>query len=323
MTNPRAHPARQAPAGTPTADRLELMQTFVRIVEAGSLSAAAARLGATQPTVSRRLQALERLLGLRLLQRTTHAMRLTQDGERCFEHARALLDGWSAFETEMRGTDASPEGLLRVVVPHAFGQEQLVAPVTQFLREHPGLSVEWLLRDDFQDFVAAGVDCAIQVGEVRDPSLVAIHLAQVPRIVVAAPALLQGGPVPMHAEELARLPWLALRTYYRGEMLLTHAHTGETCRLALSPRLSTDSLYAMRSAAEAGLGVCVGSAWMMAAALQAGRLVHLAPQWHASALPLYLVYPYARFYPQRLRRFIAAMREAMPAAMAGAVAPAG
>jgi DNA-binding transcriptional LysR family regulator len=106
-------------------------------------------------------------------------------------------------------------------------------------------------------------------------------------------------------------------------MLLTHAHTGETCRLALSPRLSTDSLYAMRSAAEAGLGVCVGSAWMMAAALQAGRLVHLAPQWHASALPLYLVYPYARFYPQRLRRFIAAMREAMPAAMVGAVAPAG
>lgn len=321
MTN--ADPLLAPREGAPPADRLELMQTFVRIVETGSLSAAAVQLGTTQPTVSRRLQALERLLGLRLLQRTTHTMRLTLDGERCFEHARGLLAGWSAFEAQMQGRDAPPEGLLRVVVPHAFGQEQLVAPVAQFLRQYPGMSVEWLLRDDFQDFVAAGVDCAIQVGEVRDTSLVAIHLAQVPRIIVGAPGLLQGGRLPVHAQELAGLPWLALRTYYRDEMLLTHAPSGETCRLALRPRLSTDSLYAMRSAAEAGLGVCVGSAWMMSGALAAGRLVQLAPDWQASALPLYLVYPYARFYPERLRRFIAAMREAMPAAMAGAVTPPG
>src|SRR5690606_16196529 len=84
-------------------DRIELIQTFVRIVQAGSLSAAAAQMGTTQPTVSRRLQQLERTLGLRLLQRSTHAMKLTEDGERCFERAKDLLSGWEVFESDLRG----------------------------------------------------------------------------------------------------------------------------------------------------------------------------------------------------------------------------
>jgi DNA-binding transcriptional LysR family regulator len=99
------------------------MQTFVRIVEAGSLSAAAAPLGATQPIVSRRLQPLERSLGVRLLQRSTRRMRLTEVGERCFEHAKELLDGWQALEADLCGV-----GSPRVVAPYAFGQ-QLVPPL--------------------------------------------------------------------------------------------------------------------------------------------------------------------------------------------------
>ena len=101
--------------------RFELMETFVRIVEAGSLSAAAAQLHTTQPTISRRLQALERSLGMRLLQRTTHTMRLTVDGERCFKRAKELLANWAAFEADLRGAQEEPDGLLRVAVPHAFG----------------------------------------------------------------------------------------------------------------------------------------------------------------------------------------------------------
>jgi len=92
----------------PPADRIELMQTFVRIVEAGSLSAAAAQMGTTQPTVSRRLQALERSLGVRLLQRSTHAMKLTEDGERCFDRAKELILSWGAFEAELRGVGDQP-----------------------------------------------------------------------------------------------------------------------------------------------------------------------------------------------------------------------
>lgn len=304
--NERIHPA------TVPADRIELMQTFVRIVEAGNLSAAAAQMGATQPTVSRRLQTLERSLGVRLLQRSTRRMVLTEDGERCFERAKELLDGWQALEADLRGVGSAAEGTLRVVVPHAFGQQQLLPPLADYLRENPGVSVEWLLHDIQPDFISRGIDCAIQVGEVDDAGLVAIKLWDVPRIVVAAPALLAGRAPPTHAQELASLPWLALRTFYRTELVLTHAGNGEACRIGFRPRMSTDSLYAMRSAALLGLGVAVVSAWVVADELAAGRLVQLAPQWRASPLPAWLLYPYARFYPAKLRRFVETMRQTRP-----------
>jgi DNA-binding transcriptional LysR family regulator len=305
------------PAAPGVGDRLEFLQTFVRIVEAGSLSAAAAQLHTTQPTVSRRLQTLERALGVRLLQRSTHVTRLTVDGERCFERAKELLARWESLEGDLRGTEGEVEGTLRVVAPHAFGQEKFVAPLAAFLRDNPRVTVEWLLHDEVRDLIAAGVDCALQVGEPTDPSVVAIKLAAVPRIVTAAPSVLGGGAIPEEPEDLAILPWLALRTYYRDEITLTHTGTGEARRIAIRPRVSTDSLYALRSAALLGVGVCVGSAWLLADDLAAGRLVQLAPRWQAAPLPVYLTYPHARFYPARLLRFVAVMRAAVPASIAG------
>ncbi|MBM7118053.1 LysR family transcriptional regulator [Archangium primigenium] len=296
------------------------MRTFVCIVDAGSLSAAAERMATTQPTVSRRLQTLERSLGLRLLQRSTHAMKLSEDGVRCYARAKELLASWETFEADLRGASDEPEGLLRVVVPHAFGQEQLVGPLTAFLKRHPRVSVEWLLHDRPPDFIAEGIDCAIRVGEVHDPDVVALRVAEVPRIVVAAPALLAGAPPPEQPEALERLPWLSLRTFYRDEVALTHAATGDVRSIHFRPRMSTDSLYAIRSAAMAGLGACVASAWALQEALGRGQLVHLVPGWRAAPLPMSVLYPQARFYPAKLRAFVAWMREAVPAAVAAGMA---
>lgn len=302
------------PTTSSALDRMALMQTFVRIVEAGSLSAAAARMGTTQPTVSRRLQALERSLGLQLLQRSTHRMKLTEDGERCFERAKELLANLEAFDADMRGTGDQPEGTLRVVVPHAFGQQQLVGPLQTYLQRYPGVAVEWLLNDREPDFIASGIDCAIHVGEVTDPTAVAIRLSEVRRIVIAAPSV-TAGAMPLHPSQLAALPWLAMRTFYRDAITLVHSRSGERVQLPIRPRMSTDSLYALRSAACAGLGVGVISAWMAGDDIAQGRLNHLVPDWQAEALPIYLVYPHARFYSSRLRRFIEVMRETVPPAM--------
>lgn len=291
-------------------DRIELMQTFIRIVEAGSLSAAAAQLGTTQPTVSRRLQALERMLGIKLLQRSTHAMQLTEEGQRCFAHARELVANWSAFQADLRGSADAPEGTLRVVVPHAIGQQQLVGPLADYLQRHPRVSVEWLLHDRTPDFIADGIDCAIHVGAVDDLSVVAVKLAEIPRIVVAAPALLAGGALPEQVSELAGLPWLALRTFYRNEITLRHCSGAEE-RLALQPRMCTDSLYALRSAALLGLGVGVASSWAVSDDLAQGALLHLLPQWRATPLPVSLIYPYANFYPAKLRCFVNILRPAI------------
>ena len=296
-------------------DRIELMQTFVRIVEAGSLSAAALQMGATQPTVSRRLQALERSLGLKLLQRSTHAMKLTEEGERCFARAKELLGNWDAFEADLRGTTDVPEGTLRVVVPHAIGQKQLVGPLAEYLQQYPRVNVEWLLHDRTPEFIADGIDCAIHVGAVEDPSVVAVKIAELPRIVVAAPSVLGNMPLPQHAAELAQLPWLALRTFYRSDITLVHTD-GAQHRLPLHPRMGTDSLFALRNAALLGLGACVVSAWAVADDVKEGRLLHLTPQWHAAPLPMYLLYPYSHFYPAKLRRFIDVVRHGLMEKMA-------
>ena len=303
-----------------TADRFELMETFVRIVDAGNLSAAAAQMGTTQPTVSRRLQALERSLGVRLLRRSTHSMTLTEDGQRCLERARELLANWHAFEADLRGAGDEPEGTLRVVAPHAFGQQQLVAPLADYLARYPRVNVEWLLHDRRPDFILEGIDCAIQVGTVDDQAAVAIKLAEVPRIVVAAPALVAHLPVLQAPADLAQLPWLAMRPYYRTEVTLAPIAGGNDVRFPIAPRMSTDSLYALRTAAVAGVGAAIASAWLVADDLAQGRLVHIAPQWRAAPLPVWLVYPQARFYPARLRRFLDVIRAAMPGAVTASAA---
>lgn len=303
-----------------SADRIELIQTFVRIVQAGSLSAAAAQMGTTQPTVSRRLQQLERTLGVRLLQRSTHAMKLTEDGERCFERARDLLSGWEAFESDLRGAGVEASGSLRVVVPHAFGQVQLIGPLAEFLRRHPRISVDWLLHEGANDFVSQGVDCAIQVGEITDSSLVAIKLAEVPRTLVAAPEVVAGRRL-THPADLAALPWLAISLFYRRHIRLRHVGSGEAADVAIQPRMVTDNLHAICNAALAGMGACIVSAWMVREHIQSGRLIELLPEWRAASLPVSVTYPYARHYPARLRLFIDLMKEVMPAAVGDETCP--
>lgn len=291
-------------------DRVELMRTFIRIVESGSLSSAARQLETTQATISRRLQSLESLLGAKLILRSTHAMKLTDDGERCYQHARHVVDAWLALEDELQLTDDQPVGTLRVRAPHAFGQEQLLMPLIGFLADHPQLSVEWMLNDKNVDFMSDNIDCAIRVGAEVDPSTVSVLLAEVPRCTVASPELLAKFPEITHPQMMSALPWIAISTFYQHDVTLRHQE--ESVTFSLVPRLSTDSLYVAKNAALAGLGIAIVSSWTVEEDLAQGRLVELLPDWQAAALPVHLVYPWARYYPTRLRKFLDLMREVMP-----------
>ena len=291
-------------------DRVELMRTFIRIVESGSLSAAARQLETTQATISRRLQSLESLLGAKLILRSTHAMKLTDDGERCYQHARQVVDAWLAMEDELQLTDDQPVGTLRVRAPHAFGQEQLLMPLIGFLADHPQLSVEWMLNDKNVDFMSDNIDCAIRVGAEVDPATVSVLLAEVPRCTVASPELLAKYPTITHPQMMSTLPWIAISTFYQHDVTLRRQE--ESATFSLVPRLSTDSLYVAKNAALVGLGIAIVSSWTVEDDLAQGRLVELLPDWQAAALPVHLVYPWARYYPTRLRKFLDLMRDVMP-----------
>lgn len=293
-------------------DRVELMRTFVRIVEAGSLSAAARQLNTTQATVSRRLQSLEAMLGVKLVLRTTHAMKLTDDGERGYQHAKHIIDAWLALEDGLNVTEDEPVGMLRVRAPHAFGQQQLLTPLLSFLARYPNLSVEWMLNDKTVDFLSDNIDCAIRVGAEVDPATVSVLLAEVPRSVVATPALLAQFDAITLPEQLSSLPWIAINTFYQHNVSLTHQYRREPVTIPIAPRLSTDSIYVARNAALAGLGVAVVSSWTVTEDIAQGRLVELVPEWQATPLPVHLVYPWARYYPGRLRKFLELMKKVMP-----------
>ena len=293
-------------------DRIELMRTFIRIVEAGSLSSAARQLETTQATVSRRLQSLESMLGSRLILRTTHAMKLTDDGDRCYQHARQVVDAWLALEDEMSIADERPVGVLRVRAPHAFGQQQLLGPLVSFLQRYPQLAVEWMLNDKTVDFLSDNIDCAIRVGAEVDPATVSVLLAEVPRSLVVAPELLSRYPALAIPQDLSRLPWVAISTFYQHEVELQHQEDSRELSFGIVPCLSTDSVYVARNTALAGLGAAIVSSWAVTEDIAAGRLIEPYPQWRASPLPVHLVYPWARYYPTRLRKFLDLMREVMP-----------
>ncbi len=314
-------------------DRIELLQTLLRIVDSGSLSAAARQLGTTQPTVSRRLQSLEQLLGCRLLHRTTHQLKLTEQGEQCYLQARELTQRWQALTAQLQGGDGSPQGLLRVRAPHAFGRDQLLQPLLSYLQRWPALAIDWQLNDREPDFLTEPLDCAIHVGSMQQSNVIALKLAEVPRIVVAAPQLLQQlSPQLQQAltgdnadpMALAELPWLAFSTYYRDGLTLQQpasaSAAGQTCQFSLSARFLSDNLYAVRQAAVAGLGAAVVSQWVVQDDLTAGHLVRLCQPWQAQPLPIYLVYPPAPYYPARLRHFIDFIKQVLPT-IAGVAAP--
>ncbi|MEJ5072200.1 LysR family transcriptional regulator [Enterobacter ludwigii] len=293
-------------------DRLELMRTFIRIIEAGSLSAAAVQLGTTQATVSRRLQSLEALLGVKLIMRSTHAMKLTDDGERCYQHARQLVDSWLALEDDLQIVDDNPVGVLRVRAPHAFGQQQLLTPLVDFLQRYPQLAVEWMLNDKNIDFISENIDCAIRVGAEVDPATVSVLLAEVPRSLVISPELLETVENVSDPMALSALPWVAISTFYQHEVTLRHQVSRESITIPIVPRLSTDSVYVARNTALAGLGAALISSWTVEEDIAQGRLIELLPEWRAAALPVHLVYPWARYYPARLRKFLDFMRDVMP-----------
>ncbi|MEC6797291.1 LysR family transcriptional regulator [Photobacterium sp. S4TG1] len=288
-------------------DRILLLTTWVRIVEAGSLSAAAKQLKTTQPTVSRRLQSLEQIFKCKLMLRTTHQLKLTDEGDTCYQYAKQLLEQWSILEDSVGSDTTKIKGRLRVRAPHAFGQQQLIKPLMEYLTLYPEMRIDWLLNDTSPDFLADNIDCAIHVGAITNPNVVAKLIGYVPRIIVAAPEVKKEHGDVKGISELQQWPWIAVSTFYNHELILKNTQSNELSILGLDPILSTDNLYSALECIKGGLGIGVISSWLVKPYLLTGQLIHMAEHWQADPLPVYFVYPYSNYYAKRLRLFMEIM----------------
>ena len=289
-------------------DRFDLMRTFVRVAETGTLTAAAQSLGLTQPSVSRQLKQLETLFGVQLAQRTTHDLTLTPEGDAVLQECRRLLDAWEAVAERIGGHRREPSGLLRAIVPVGLGQTILVDLLARFRRRHPAVRVDWILADGPVDLPALGADCLIRVGSITDADLIVRRIGEVHRILVAAPDLLAAVDATPESVDPARLPAVALSPYHGARLDLVNAQ-GQPSSVSLDVVFASDNLFAARRAAVAGLGIALLPTWLVVEDLAARRLVRVAPELEAPRLPVLVGYPAGRYRPARLTAFIRMLQE--------------
>ncbi len=291
-------------------DRIGLLQTFVRIAEAGSISAAGRDLGISQPAASRQLAELENRLSTQLFRRSTHSLALTDAGAELLVEARQLIEGWELMAERHRRSDAELRGGLKVVAPVALGQQHLARIAFEFQHTHPGVDITWLLEDELVRFSEVGCDCWVKVGPVPDERLVVRKLGAVSRLLVASGAFVAEYGQPGSPQKAALLPLVALAPYEGGRIPLARGGT----RRDIEPpvRMQTNNIFALKQAVSQGLGMAVLPAWFVAGELADGALVDLLPDWRAPSLDINLAYAAGRYQSQRLRRFVEWLQAEVP-----------
>lgn len=293
-------------------DRFTTMATFVRVAQLGSLSAAARALGLTQPAVSQQVAALERRLGVRLLNRSTRRLALTEAGERYHAQARRILEAVAEAEDGLAEASDILTGSLRVHAPAGLGQAHLAPILIGFQRRHPELTVELIADDRYADLIGEGVDVAIRLGALASPGLVARRLATLRRILVASPDYVAAHGSPETPEDLARHPHVRFSWAAGGEAVPLVGPDG-ALEVRVPSRFLANNAFVLIEAIRAGIGVGGAQLPLVQTLLDSGDLVRVMGAYAYAPLEVHAVYPSGRFVPRRVRAFVDHLAAALPA----------
>src|SRR5688572_16279747 len=290
------------------ADPLNEMSVFSRVVAAGSLSAAARDLGVSTAGVSRKLAALEARLGVRLLNRTTRKLALTDEGANYHEACARILAEIEEADAAAAARTVEPEGALKVALPASFGHLHIAPLVPRFAERYPKVRLALSLSDRTVNLVEEGFDLAIRIGELEDSALAARKLAPNRRVVCASPAYLKKHGTPRRPEELLQHNCLPTQDFQMNWEYRDPA--GKRGMVRVSGRYACDNWEVLREWALAGLGVALKSTWDVRRHLEDGSLVSLLPGYtFATDVAIYAVYPHRRHLPAKTRAFIEFLAE--------------
>lgn len=288
-------------------DRFNAMQAFVRVVETGSFTKAAETLHMSKTTVTQLVQQLEARLRVKLLNRTTRQVNVTQDGAVYYERAVQLLADLDDAETSLSSALTSARGRLRVDVPSPLARMILIPALPEFYAQHPDIQLDMGVSDRRVDLIGEGVDCVVRGGEITDLSLVARRVGDLALGAYAAPRYLEAFGTPAHPMELSGPEHSTVGfTWARtGKPLpYTMQRNGERLKVQGRYRLSVDDGNAYLAAGLAGLGVLWLPEYVAAGHLRRGDLVTLFDEWHIEPMPLYIAFPPNRHLSAKLRVFI-------------------
>ncbi len=283
-------------------DKLRAMQAFIHIAEEGSLTAAARVMESSLPAMVRTLAGFEAQLGVRLFNRTTRRISLTEEGRRHLESCRQLLAALDDAEAALTAQAGEPTGHLTITAPVLFGQMHVAPAVTRFVQQYEKMRCSMVLLDRVVNLLEEGIDVGIRIGEPEDSTLVAQTVGHIRRQVVASPDWLQRHGVPRHPKDLLKANCVRVTD---------HALTwgpfndqGRPLRLAVSGNLEFNQNAPAVAACVAGAGLGMFLSYQVAPFLQSKQLCTVLEDFEPAVRPINVVYPHARLLPMRTRVFI-------------------
>lgn len=284
-------------------DKLQAMATFVRIVDSGSLTGASEKLVTSLSSVVRTLAQLEKSLGVRLLNRTTRRISLTEEGRQYLERCRRILAEVDDAEQALSAKEQEPSGVLKVTAPVLFGQLHVAPAVTAFLARHRRMQVELVLIDRVVNLVEEGIDVAVRIGALADSSMVAVPVGQLRRVVAASPALLRTAGKPRHPRDLEKRPCIRLTALVPGATW-HFVENGRPLSVQVGGQLVCNQAAACVDACVAGLGFGMFVSYQVRRQVEAKQLREVLTDFEPAPLPVSIVFPHARLLPSRARAFV-------------------
>jgi DNA-binding transcriptional LysR family regulator len=284
-------------------DRLQSMTAFVAVARAGGFSAAAREIGLPLATVSRRVAELEKALDVRLLQRSTRRVALTEAGKAFFATCERVIGDLKDAEDAMRGEYRTPKGELTITAPMGFGRLHLQPLALDFLAAYPEINLRLMLVDRVVDLVEEHVDIALRIAELEDSTMIARHVGTVRMVVTASPAYLERHGAPTHPSQLTGhdcIAWSSLgplNTWW-----FRSGHSEQT--FPVRTRLATTSAESAIAAARSGLGLAQTTCYQAEQYVRAGELTIVLADFECAPTPVNLMYPSNRLLPLKLRAFI-------------------
>jgi len=292
-------------------DLIAALRTFLRVAEVGSFSAVAGERGVTQPAVSRQVSALEEHFGTRLVQRSTHAVTLTDEGRELVPAAQQLVDSADAMQQQTGRRRTKPVGLVRLSVPLPLGL-YFSGKVDSLLKKHDELSIDLILHDRLRDLIEEGIDLQVCVGEVSDSALISRRIGTTTAFLVASPDYLKGRAVPKEPADLQQHDCIVYHRWGRDDVWWFAGPEGAVSA-SVRGRFRANNSEAVRRAALIGQGIALLSHLLVADDIGAGRLRVLMPAFPPARFPLTVVYPSRRNLPPRVRAVIEFLSEIVQA----------
>lgn len=283
-------------------DKLNLMSSFIAVVEEGNFTAAARRIGKTTALVSTHISQLEELLGVRLVTRSTRSIKLTSTGLSYYDEAKRLLDDIASLEAKVRQENESLIGEIRISAPTTFGELVLAPLFAQIIEDNPKLQIDLSLNDRFVDIVAEGFDMAIRIGQLEDSALIARKISTTKMLTCASPAFIDKYGVPETPEKLQQLPCIydtnARSSYW------TYSNAQQTFNVKPKTRMKVNSAVAAGKLAASGLGICSSPCFAVQEQLDQGELITVLEDYNQAEVPVSVIYSHRKHLSAKVSAFL-------------------